>query len=198
MEEINLKRLLEVALSLKWVIIGMLILMATIGSLYSFGYVVPVYESSIKILLSQVKNVSESDMSEESITQSDLVLNNQLVPTYSEIITSKDVLKKVIENLSLDLTEEQLTKKITVSSVTSTQVLKITVKDEDPEKAKNIAENLGNVFKEEVNNIYKMNNVTTIEKPEINNQPSNINHVKDIIIFEVLGIFLSFGIVLII
>ena len=198
MEEINLKRLLEVALSLKWVIIGMLILMATIGSLYSFEYVVPVYESSIKILLSQVQNVSESDMTEDSITQSDLVLNNQLVPTYSEIITSKDVLKKVIENLSLDLTEEELTKKITVSSVTGTQVLKITVEDEDPEKAKNIAENLGNVFKEEVNNIYKMNNVTTIEKPEINNKPSNINHIKDIIIFEVLGIFLSFGIVLII
>ena len=85
MEEINLKRLLEVALSLKWVIIGMLILMATIGSLYSFEYVVPVYESSIKILLSQVQNVSESDMTEDSITQSDLVLNNQLVPTYSEI-----------------------------------------------------------------------------------------------------------------
>lgn len=197
MEEINLKRLVEVAFSLKWVILGMFILMAAIGSMYSFGYVVPVYDSSIKLVLSQVQNSNQEGEPEESITTTDITMNNQLVSTYTEIIKSKDVLKKVIQNLSLTINQDQLSKKIKVSSVTGTQVLKITVTDESAENAKNIATELGNVFREEVRNIYNINNVTIIEEAEKSEKPSNVNHVKDLVIFEVLGIFLSCGIVLV-
>ena len=198
MEEINLKRLVEVAFSLKWVILGMLILMAAVGSLYSFGYVVPVYDSSIKLVLSQVQTPDNESEDSESITQTDITMNNQLVATYTEIIKSKDVLKRVIENLQLNVSQEALNKKIKVSSVTGTQVLKITITDESAENAKNIVTEIGNVFKEEVQSIYNMNNVKIIEEAEVSSNPSNINHIKDIIIFEILGIFLSCGIVLVI
>jgi len=198
MEEINLKRLVEVAFSLKWVIIGMLILMAAIGSLYSFGYVVPVYDSSIKLVLSQVQSKDNDSEDSESITQTDITMNNQLVATYTEIIKSKDVLKRVIENLQLNISQDELNKKIKVSSVTGTQVLKITITDESAESAKNIVTEIGKVFKEEVQSIYNMNNVKIIEEAEVSSNPSNINHAKDIIIFEILGIFLSCGIVLVV
>lgn len=198
MEEINLKRLVEVAFSLKWIIIGMAILMAAIGSLYSYVYVVPVYDSSIKLVLSQVQTADKDSQDSDSITQTDITMNNQLVATYTEIIKSKDVLKRVIENLNLDITQDSLNKKIKVSSVTGTQVLQITITDENAENAKNIVTEIGKVFTEEVQTIYNMNNVKVIEEAEVSNKPSNINHVKDIIIFEILGIFLSCGIVLII
>jgi len=198
MEEINLKRVFEVALSLKWVIIGMLILMAGIGSLYSFVYVVPKYDSTTKLVLSQVQKNIEVEQNADSITQSDLSMNNQLVSTYSEIIKSKTIMKRVIENLNLTRTEDELSKQIKVSSVEGTQILKITVTDENPEQARNIATEVGNVFKEEVKSIYNINNVTVIEYAEVSNVPANINHVKDIIIFEFLGLFLSCGIVLIV
>lgn len=197
MEEINLKRLLEVTLSVKWIILGMMILMLGIGCLYSFCYVVPKYESSTKIVLAQVQNTSEEQMA-DAITQSDITMNNQLVSTYTEIIKSKNVLVKVKERLALEKKIEMIKKQIAVSSVEGTQVLKITVTDESPELAQKIAVEVGNAFKEEVSAIYNMNNVNVIEAAEINNNPSNINHVKDIIIFELLGVFLSCGIVLVI
>lgn len=198
MEEINLKRLFEVALSLKWVILGMFITMAVVGGVYSFGYVVPVYDSSIKLVLSQVQTTQEENKVNDSITQSDLTMNSQLVSTYTEIIKSKDVLKKVIRNLNLTIDQDNLSKKIKVSSITGTQVLKITVTDENAENAKDIATELGNVFKEEVKYIYNINNVTIIDEAEISEYPSNINHIRDLVIFEVLGIFLSCGIVFVV
>lgn len=198
MEEINLKRLVEVAFSLKWVVIGMAICMAAIGSLYSFGYVVPVYDSSIKLVLSQVQTTNKESDDTDSITQTDISMNNQLVATYTEIIKSKDVLKKVIENLELEIPQDILMKKIKVSSVTGTQVLKITITDQDAAQARNIVTEIGNVFKDEVQSIYNMNNVKVIENAEISEKPSNINHVKDIVLFEVLGVFLSCGIILVI
>ena len=199
MEEINLKRLFEVAFSLKWLIIVIMILCAFAGYMYSYKYVVPVYNSSIKLVLSQVQdsNPQENESKEESITQSDILINNQLVETYSEIIKSKNVTKKVIENLQLSINEETLSEKIQVSYVDGTQVLKITVTDENPEVSKNIATEVGKVFKEEIKSIYNINNVTVIEEAEANYVPANVNHVRDIIIFEAIGAFISIIIVMI-
>ncbi len=198
MEEINLKRLLEVTLSLKWIIFGMMILMLAIGYVYSFYYVVPKYESSIKLVLAQVVQGSNELKKSDAITQSDLTMNNQLVSTYTEIIKSKNVLKKVIKQLHLDITIEELAKKITVNSIKETQILKISVLDESPELAQNIATEIANAFKEEVSSIYNINNVNIIDSAELSEEPANINHVKDLIMFEILGVFLSCGIIMVI
>lgn len=198
MEEINLKRLLEVTLSLKWIIVGMLVLMLGIGCLYSFCYVVPKYQSSIKLVLAQMVQNEDSNQIPDAITQSDITMNNQLVSTYTEIIKSKNVLKRVNETLQLDSDVNSLSRKIKVSSVDKTQIMKITITDENPELAQTIATTLANAFKEEVKAIYKIDNVNIIDEAEVSNSPSNVNHVKDIIIFEMLGLFLSCGIILIV
>ena len=198
MEEINLKRLLEVTVSLKWIIAGMLVLMLAIGCLYTFCYVEPEYQSSIKLVLAQVVQNADQTQSPDAITQSDITMNNQLVSTYTEIIKSKNVLKRVNEALGLEITTEALSKKIKVTSVEKTQIMKITITDKNSELAQKIATELANAFKQEVMAIYKIDNVNIIDEAEQSNTPSNINHVKDIIIFEMLGIFLSCGIVLII
>lgn len=199
MEEINLKRLFEVTLSLKWVIIGMMILMLAIGSLYSFCYVVPEYDSSIKLVLAQVvQNTTEENQKTDAITSADIIINNQLVSTYTEIIKSKKIMKTVIEKLGLTIDEDQLSKKIVVGSIKETQILKITVSDEDSEKAKNIATEVANAFIEEIKSIYNISNINIIDQAEVGEKPSNVNHIKDLIIFEVLGIFLSGAIILII
>lgn len=198
MEEINLKRLLEVTLSLKWIIAGMLVLMLGIGCLYTFCYVEPEYQSSIKLVLAQVVQNADPTQGTDAITQSDITMNNQLVSTYTEIIKSKNVLKRVTETLHLEMSTDALSKKIKVTSVEKTQIMKITITDENAELAQKIAIELANAFKQEVMAIYKIDNVNIIDQAEKSNVPSNINHIKDLIVFEMLGIFLSCGIVLVI
>ena len=86
------------------------------GYFYSFYYKTPLYKSSSTILLVNNNNTNSST----TVTQSDLTLNQKLVSTYSEIITSKNILDQTIKNLNIDMNANTLSKNITVSSVTGT------------------------------------------------------------------------------
>ena len=49
---------------------------------------------------------NETNKKNASVTQSDVTLNKSLLTTYGNIITSKNVLSKVKENLQLNITVE--------------------------------------------------------------------------------------------
>lgn len=157
--------------------------------------VVPKYESKVTLLLTQTEEKIDSNY---SITQSDLSLNSTLIGTYSHIVKSGDVLKKVKENLKLNITVEELYENIKVNVANNTQILEILVQHKDSYKAKIIANEVSEVFAEKVNELYKINNVKIIDKATEGINPCNVNHVKDIAIFIIFGILMSFGIILII
>ena len=86
----------------------------------------------------------------QTITQSDITLNKNLVDTYAEIVKSRRVLEQVIAELDLEETYEELSNKISVSSVNNTEIIKITVADSNPIEAKNVANVTANFFSKEV------------------------------------------------
>ena len=67
-----------------------------------------------------------------------LTTAKNLVATYGIIVKSDTVLDQVIEELGLDMTYEQLADRVSVSAVDSTQVMQISVQDENPAEAKAI------------------------------------------------------------
>lgn len=136
------------------------------------------YESSTTLIL--VKSNSESN---SSITQTDIVLNQKLIGTYSEIIKSRSVAKEVIDSLGIDMSVEELISSITVSSKTDTEILKITVRNHDNNIAPKIASTLANVFTKKVKEIYDINNVAIIDEAEVPTKPYNTNSLKTIGIF---------------
>lgn len=157
--------------------------------------VVPKYESKVTLLLTHTEEKVDSDY---SITQSDLSLNSTLIGTYSHIVKSGDVLKKVKENLKLNISVEELYENIKVNVANNTQILEILVQNEDSYRAKTIANEVSEVFAEKVNELYKIDNVKIIDKATEGINPCNINHSKDIAIFTIFGVLISFGIILII
>ena len=50
---------------------------------------------------------------------------------------------------------------------------------------------------QKVQEIYKINNVQVVDKAELETEPSNINHSKDILIFTFVGLVVAVGYVLI-
>ena len=97
-----------------------------------------------------------------------------------------------MENLKIkDLKETTLKNNITVSSVRDTELIEITVKDENPERATNIANEIAKVFTVHVAEIYNINNVHVIDKAETNNIPYNVHHAKDIFVFVLIGVIFS-------
>ena len=180
MEEINLESLIESIWSRKIWIIIIVCISLIIGWYYSYFMITPEYQSFTTLLLAQ--NTTNSDGTSGQITQTDITLNQKLISTYSALIKTKDVLEQVIQNLGIDITQEELKNNISVSAVSGTELIKITVKDENPENAAKIADEIANVFKEKIaKDIYNIDNIHIVEKAEVSNTPSNINHKKDLI-----------------
>ena len=187
MEEINLKEVYTYfKFRILWILIA-IVAIVVIGNIYTIITRVPMYQSNTTLVL-----VGES---KKGYSQSDSVLNQNLIGTYSQIITSRTVLSQVIDNLKLKTTTENLSKNISTSSVEDTEIIKITVNSSKRKEAAKIADEVATVFSKEVQDIYNLENVTIIDKAEVATSPYNINYVKDNIIYLMIGIVLSFGVV---
>ena len=82
-------------------------------------------------------------------------------------------------------------KDVSFSNKSVLSVIKITVTHENPTYAAKIANEITKVFSKEVNELYKINNVYIVDEAEIENEPSNVNHIKDVILFALIGLVLS-------
>ena len=188
MENIEIKRMLDI-FSSKKIIIGIILLFSIVcGYLYSYHYIVPKYQSTETLLL-----VPDSASETRAITSSDLTVNSGLITTYSKIATNGKVLKKVIENLKLDMTEKELLSNIQVNTAKDTYVIEIGVTNEEPQKAMEIAKEISNVFLEEIKGIYRLDNIGIVDEAQLPKQPYNINHKKDIIMFLAIGMMVVAG-----
>ncbi len=189
MEEINLKELWHYFLSKISIIFIIVIICVLAGNVYLFCLQTPLYKSTTSLVL-----VSE-ESTNTSITQNDITLNNNLVTTYSEIIKSRAVLSKVIENLGLKESVEYLSSCVSVSSIANTQVIKIDVSRESRYEARNIANEIAEVFSKKIKSIYRIQNISIVDEAELSKSPYNVNFIKQNIIYSVIGIIISCGIV---
>lgn len=193
MEELNLMDLLKYYLKKSYVIILMTILVALIGYYYVEEVQVPMYHGTTTIILVQKNNRTATAYE----TQNELTINEKLVSTYSELIKSRRILSQVITNLNLKMKVEELAENISVTSASDTSIIKITVSDKNNKKASLIANQIADVFKQEIIKIYDLENVTIIDQAIVEENPYNINLIKQMLIFVVLGLVLSCGLVFI-
>lgn len=197
MEELDLKELLNIFWTKRALIIVIITIFIAIGVVYSYCMVTPKYKSSTTLVLAKSEpNGTEVSNSEtvytESITQTEITLNQKLISTYSELVKSKNVLRQVINNLNLNnLEEDELKRNITVSSVKDTELIEITVTNANAEYAHKIANEVAKVFTKKVAEVYNINNVHVLDEAEVANFPCNINHIKDIFIFVFIGVVIA-------
>lgn len=195
MEELDLKEIFRMLWNSRRFIITITIFFVIIAAVYSYVIQTPKYQSYTTIVLTKAENTEDTN---SSITQTDVTMNQKLVSTYSEIVKSKTVLAQVISNLQIaDLTEDQLRKSVTVSAVEDTEVIKIIVSNQNPEYAAKIANEIGKVFSEKISDMYKINNVYTLDAAEPSSTPYNIKPAKYIAIAIVAGIFISCAIIIV-
>lgn len=189
MEELNLKELFDYLKERILIVIIIILAIILLGCVYSIFLKTPMYKSEGSVVL-----VGESG----ATTQTDINLGNNLVTTYSDIVTSRKIVEKVIDKLDLNYGYSALKNNIEVSSKKDTQIIRISVQDKDSKLAAKIANELIITFSEEIKEIYKLQNISILDEPKEASSPYNINVVKDLIIYMAVGIVLSLGIVFII
>lgn len=196
MEELDLRELFEMFWNKKIKIILIVAIFAVIGVIYSIGFVVPEYTAFTKLVLAG-QSSDPTGNTTEAITTTDLTINSKLVGTYSELVTSNDVVRQVITNTGINISEEALKSSIEVSSVEDTDVIKISVTNQNPTYATKLTNETAKAFMEKVAEIYNINNVHVVDEAEEPQSPSNVNHLKDVVIFTFIGVVIAVGYVLI-
>lgn len=193
MDEVNLKELFRYILSKCYIVVAATVVVVLAGEIYSTYLKTPLYKSTTKLVLTS----SQGDNSTTAVTNTDVTLSNNLVKTYSEIITSRDVLSKVVSNLRLNMSAEDLASKVSVSSVSNTQIITLSVSDPDAKQAEEIANEIAKVFKAEIINLYKIDNVQIVDKAQVADAPYNVNVLKQTLQFLAAGLAMGAGIVLV-
>ena len=192
-EEIDLKELFEYVKNKLGLIIVITVGICLLGCIYGLVFQKPMYKSYTTVILG-----SNATNSSQTITQTDITINRNLVDTYAQIVTSRRVLDQVINELNLDISYESLKSKISVSAVNNTEIIKINAEDKDAIKAKNIANITANYFKKEIVDLYNMNNVNILDEAIQEKNPYNINITKQIIVYFMIGLILAIGIVFVV
>ncbi|MDB8625641.1 Wzz/FepE/Etk N-terminal domain-containing protein [Streptococcus parasanguinis] len=164
-----------------------IILVALVFAIAAFGYSAFLakkeYQSTSRIYV-----VSRQNQDNNALTNSDLQAGSYLVKDYREIILSQNVLSQAIEELKLDLTPAELSKKISVSVPTDTRILSITAKDGDPKEAARIANGLRNVAAEKIISVTKVSDVTTLDEAEVPQSPSSPNIRRNVLLGFIAGV----------
>ena len=163
-----------------------IVLVALVFAIAAFGYSAFLakkeYQSTSRIYV-----VSRQNQDNNALTNSDLQAGSYLVKDYREIILSQNVLSQAIEELKLDMTPAELSKKISVSVPTDTRILSITAKDGDPKEAARIANGLRNVAAEKIIAVTKVSDVTTLDEAEVPQTPSSPNIRRNVFLGFIAG-----------
>ena len=178
------------AVKKRWKIIALTTVLATVVSgIFSFFVISPTYEASTKIFIG--KEGAES----EGYNSSDVSMYQNLIKTYSELIKTKDLVNKAIDNSEYDLSVNNVLNGITVNTLTGTQILQISYQSKSPSIAKNILESITNEFITKAEELVPNGNVKILESVEIPKNPVAPNKTMNIAIAFILGMMVGFGIV---
>lgn len=186
-EEIDLVDLFYYLKKKIWLIVAAIVLCAAAGFSVSNFLMTPQYEASTRMY---VLNRS----SEGSVSYTDLQISNQFAKDYKVLITGQNVTKEVIGILGVDMTPEQLEKKIAVTAPDDTRVLQITVTDTDPQRAADIANCVREVASVQLQEIMDVDAAKVIYEADVPEEPSGPSVRKFTILGAALGFLAAVGI----
>lgn len=189
-ETISLQDIFKVLRKRILLILSFAVVATVIAGVISFYVLTPIYQSSTQILVNQ--NQSEN---QTQIQTSDIQANLQLINTYNVIIKSPVILNKVIEILDLDMSPNALSQKITVNNANNSQVVNISVRDEKPYMAVDIANTVAEVFQEEIQVLMNVDNVNILSPAVLPENPSPVkpNKMLNMAIALVIGLMIGVG-----
>lgn len=106
-----------------------------------------------------------------SLDKSDIDLNQKLTTTYLELAKSKSILKNIIKKFDLKDDEKALAASISILPIKDTEIITLSYKNQDPQMAAVITNEIAKQFITRVTEVMKVRNITVIDKAQIPEKP---------------------------
>ncbi|XMB85747.1 Wzz/FepE/Etk N-terminal domain-containing protein [Mycoplasmatota bacterium WC44] len=187
--EIDLISLFKTLLRKWYVILVVVSITGGLGSLYIFN-MEDEYTSSASMIV-EVSNENQSDYT-------DILMGQKLVSTYKEVLKSDRVLGRVIHELDLDYSVEELRNLLNITSVGDTVILKISTTTTSKVKSFNIVTKTTDILIELSKEFDSLDNIEILDTAKVAVIPDSNNSMMYLIISIMLGGMLSVLIIFII
>lgn len=187
--EIDLKELFGDLLE-HWVFIAVTtVIAAVLGLLVTKLMITPQYEATVNMI------VNSRQESTGSLTNDNITSSKNLISTYAVILKSNIILDEVITELNLEDTYEELSERITVEAIDSTQVMSVAVRYPDPDVAYRIVEELVDVAPDVIVEAVEAGSCKVVSKVAVGEKPVSPSTKKNVALAAFAGIVLSVGLV---
>lgn len=162
-----------------WMVIFSAVLCGAMGYMVSRFVLTPTYTSTSMIFV----------MSKETTLTSlaDLQIGSQLTNDYKVLVTSRTVLEDVIKRLALDMNYLELRKKITLDNPANTRILKISLLDTDPGRAKQLTDTVADCASDYIADIMEQDPPKIIEYGEIPLQKTGPKTARNALLAALMG-----------
>lgn len=193
--EIDFGRIWKAICKKIWLICIVSVLCAVISVAGTFYLITPEYESSAMFYVNN-NSLSVGDTS-FSISQGDITAAKSLVDTYIVILKSRACLNDVIDYADVDLTDSQLRKMISASSVNDTEVFEVVVTSDDPVEAKEIANAITYILPKRISSIVEGTSANIVDYAIVASRPASPSYPKNAILGFLIGFMVTVIIVII-
>ena len=124
-----------------------------ISAVFTHFFIAPSYEASTQLVVSR----SEDD---NVVTNTEILGNIQLMNTFNQILVSPTILTQVIEELNLyEESVASLSGMMDARNASNSLVITLTVRNENPQLAYNIANKTAEIFERDLPDIFNFDNV---------------------------------------
>lgn len=172
--EINLKDYISLFKQRLWIVILIMLLTGTAGYLYSNYNYTALYQASTRVIFGS---------------------GNEDMNTLMVMIKDPIVIERVKQELELTKSAEGIAGQIEVTRIDDSQVVRISVTDENPVTAANIANATAKAYKNEIVNILSYSDVQLLSPAKENSVPINETKYRTIILATIAGLIIGIGMI---
>ena len=188
-ETIDLLELFYEILRHIWVILAVTLVTGAATFFYVKTFVTPQYESSALMIVNTRQDATVN------VTSDQINSAVKLVDTYSIIIKSRTVLQQVVDDLDLVIDYKTLYDRVTVSDVDTTQVIKISVQDPNPQAAQIICDQITAVAPAIIMDKVEAGSVKVIESATMPTNPVSPRTMRTTALGMMLALVVCVGVI---
>ena len=177
-----------------WIILIVTIICALLSGIISTYVIKKTYQASTTVLVLQNNLYGPNT----TIQDSDIMVAQQFVNTFMEIVSFPRILDLVSKQLNNKYTSSQLRSMITVTNTANTLILTISVKCDNAQDSCDIANAVCTNFINEVRDIINFDIIKQIDTAKVPSSPISPNVKLNIALAGFAGLFLSVGIIILI
>lgn len=188
MEELkSLQDMIKILKKRAGLIVSLTVMAMLVSGAVTYFLIDPVYESTTQVL------VSSSDLGEADLNNENLQTDLQLITTYSDIMKSPAILRKVKEGLGLQQSIGELNEDITVTRSSDSQVVNITVQAPNAADAVKISNTTAETVISEIPKLMDVENISVLSPAVLgdNQEPASPNLLLNMALAALAGLLIG-------